>query len=72
MWKEIAGIGAYPEGHGILGELISHPEPLRLAKLSEHPSSLAERAGQLGGRMEWHCPQGGGTTLVWRVPVAPP
>ncbi|QYX75277.1 sensor histidine kinase [Streptomyces akebiae] len=37
--EQIAGIGAYPEGHGILGELISHPEPLRLAKLSEHPSS---------------------------------
>ncbi|MEE1833740.1 GAF domain-containing sensor histidine kinase [Streptomyces sp. SP17KL33] len=38
--EQIAGIGAYPEGHGILGELISHPEPLRLAKLSEHPSSF--------------------------------
>ena len=28
-----------PEGHGILGELIRHPEPLRLAELSEHPAS---------------------------------
>ncbi|MCX5009126.1 GAF domain-containing sensor histidine kinase [Streptomyces sp. NBC_00638] len=37
--KQIARIGPYPEGHGILGELIRHPEPLRLAKLSEHPSS---------------------------------
>ncbi|MCX4238727.1 GAF domain-containing protein [Streptomyces sp. NPDC020707] len=37
--KQIAEIGHYPEGHGILGELISHPEPLRLVKLSEHPSS---------------------------------
>ncbi|WP_406192251.1 GAF domain-containing sensor histidine kinase [Streptomyces sp. NBC_01017] len=36
---QIAGIGHYPEGHGILGELISHPEPLRLAKISEHASS---------------------------------
>ncbi|MCT7357239.1 GAF domain-containing protein, partial [Streptomyces sp. 15-116A] len=35
----IARIGHYPEGHGILGELIRHPEPLRLAKLSEHPAS---------------------------------
>ncbi|MEU1511080.1 GAF domain-containing sensor histidine kinase [Streptomyces sp. NPDC005811] len=37
--EEIARIGPYPEGHGILGELIRNPEPLRLAKLSEHPSS---------------------------------
>ncbi|WP_308440097.1 sensor histidine kinase [Streptomyces griseosporeus] len=35
----IARIGPYPEGHGILGELIRHPEPLRLAKLSQHPAS---------------------------------
>ncbi|MEE1769110.1 GAF domain-containing protein [Streptomyces sp. JV185] len=32
-------IGPLPEGHGILGELIRHPVPLRLAELSEHPSS---------------------------------
>ncbi|MFF8593901.1 GAF domain-containing protein [Streptomyces sp. NPDC015220] len=37
--EEIARIGPFPEGHGILGELIRHPEPLRLAKLSEHPAS---------------------------------
>ncbi|MCX4993116.1 GAF domain-containing sensor histidine kinase [Streptomyces sp. NBC_00568] len=37
--EQIAAIGPYPEGHGILGELIRHPEPLRLAKISEHPSS---------------------------------
>ncbi|MFF8904942.1 sensor histidine kinase [Streptomyces olivaceoviridis] len=37
--KEIAAIGPYPEGHGILGELIRHPEPLRLPKISEHPAS---------------------------------
>ncbi|MGW6921091.1 GAF domain-containing protein [Streptomyces sp. NPDC054950] len=36
---QIAAIGPYPEGHGILGELIRHPEPLRLAKISEHPAS---------------------------------
>ncbi|MFC5671219.1 GAF domain-containing protein [Streptomyces incanus] len=38
--EEIARIGHYPEGHGILGELIRHPQPLRLAKLSEHPASF--------------------------------
>ncbi|MGW0117942.1 GAF domain-containing protein [Streptomyces sp. NPDC003327] len=32
-------IGALPSGHGILGELIRHPEPLRLSELSEHPAS---------------------------------
>jgi signal transduction histidine kinase len=37
--EQIAGIGPFPEGHGILGELIRHPEPLRLGKLSEHASS---------------------------------
>ncbi|WP_081235657.1 sensor histidine kinase [Streptomyces viridosporus] len=37
--EQIAAIGPYPEGHGILGELIRHPEPLRLARLSEHPAS---------------------------------
>ncbi|WP_121750977.1 GAF domain-containing protein [Streptomyces sp. E2N166] len=37
--EEIARIGPFPEGHGILGELIRKPEPLRLAKLSDHPAS---------------------------------
>ncbi|PWI10082.1 histidine kinase [Streptomyces sp. NWU339] len=37
--EAIARIGHFPEGHGILGELIRHPEPLRLAKLSDHPAS---------------------------------
>ncbi|MFJ3641055.1 GAF domain-containing protein [Streptomyces sp. NPDC090108] len=37
--ERIAAIGPYPQGHGILGELIRRPEPLRLAKLSAHPSS---------------------------------
>ncbi|MEU1571268.1 GAF domain-containing sensor histidine kinase [Streptomyces collinus] len=36
---QVVQIGNYPEGHGILGELIRHPEPLRLTKLSEHPAS---------------------------------
>lgn len=32
-------IGARPTGRGILGRLISHPEPLRLAELGSHPDS---------------------------------
>ncbi|MEE4590817.1 GAF domain-containing protein [Streptomyces sp. DSM 41524] len=32
-------IGRLPSGHGLLGELIRHPQPLRLAELSEHPAS---------------------------------
>jgi two-component system, NarL family, sensor histidine kinase DevS len=32
-------IGDLPRGRGILGELIRHPEPLRLADISEHPRS---------------------------------
>ncbi|MER7730016.1 GAF domain-containing protein [Streptomyces erythrochromogenes] len=34
-----ARIGDLPSGHGILGELIRHPEPLRLPELSQHPAS---------------------------------
>ncbi|MFE2734567.1 GAF domain-containing protein [Streptomyces sp. NPDC059349] len=37
--EQRAAIGALPSGHGILGELIRHPEPLRLPELSEHPTS---------------------------------
>ena len=32
-------IGELPRGRGILGELIRHPKPLRLADISEHPRS---------------------------------
>ncbi|MGW7364268.1 GAF domain-containing protein [Streptomyces sp. NPDC054841] len=32
-------IGELPSGHGLLGELIRHPEPLRLPELSEHAAS---------------------------------
>ncbi|MFF3608406.1 GAF domain-containing protein [Streptomyces sp. NPDC002463] len=32
-------IGALPSGHGLLGELIRNPRPLRLSELSEHPAS---------------------------------
>ncbi|MEU4392154.1 GAF domain-containing protein [Kribbella sp. NPDC023855] len=38
--EEIAAIGPYPEGHGILGLLIDHPTPLRLTDLAEHPRSF--------------------------------
>ncbi|MFF3464195.1 GAF domain-containing protein [Streptomyces sp. NPDC002619] len=37
--EAIGEIGPFPEGHGILGELIRHPEPLRLAKIADHPAS---------------------------------
>ncbi|MBS1879219.1 MAG: GAF domain-containing sensor histidine kinase [Actinobacteria bacterium] len=30
-------IGSLPRGRGVLGELIRHPEPLRLAEVEEHP-----------------------------------
>ncbi|MFI9723328.1 GAF domain-containing protein [Streptomyces sp. NPDC052396] len=36
---EIKAIGPYPTGKGILGELIRHPQPLRLRDLAEHSSS---------------------------------
>jgi signal transduction histidine kinase len=36
---QITAIGAYPEGHGLLGELIRHPVPLRVAELGAHPQS---------------------------------
>ncbi|MFF4096206.1 GAF domain-containing protein [Streptomyces sp. NPDC001834] len=39
MDEEREAIGPLPEGHGILGELIRHPRPLRLAELSGHPAS---------------------------------
>jgi len=35
-----AAIGTPPQGHGLLGKLISHPVPLRLTELSTHPASL--------------------------------
>ena len=33
-------LGALPTGRGLLGELIRHPVPLRLADLREHPASV--------------------------------
>ncbi len=36
---ERQSIGALPRGRGVLGELIDHPEALRLTDISEHPRS---------------------------------
>ena len=33
-------IGSLPRGRGVLGELIRHPEPLRLADVGSHPRSF--------------------------------
>ena len=38
-------IGSLPRGHGILGEVIRHPEPLRLARIGDHPRSYGFPAG---------------------------
>ena len=45
-----AGIGAPPRGRGVLGELITNPEPLRLADVARHPHSC----GFPGGHPEMH------------------
>lgn len=37
--EQAQAIGPLPSGHGILGELIRHPEPLRLTEISAHPAS---------------------------------
>ncbi|WP_225850342.1 GAF domain-containing sensor histidine kinase [Streptomyces sp. HPF1205] len=37
--RDVARIGHYPRGEGILGLLIREPVPLRLENLSEHPAS---------------------------------
>ena len=38
--EEIAAIGHWPTGHGILGLLIKEPSAIRLADLSAHPASF--------------------------------
>ncbi|PZR52201.1 histidine kinase [Xylanimonas oleitrophica] len=42
---EVRAIGHYPTGHGILGELIRHPAPLRLSDLARDPRSAGIPAG---------------------------
>lgn len=37
--EQIEAIGPLPSGHGILGELIRHPAPLRLEEIAGHPAS---------------------------------
>ena len=37
---QIAKIHHWPEGRGLLGELITNPEPLRLSDMSAHPRSF--------------------------------
>jgi signal transduction histidine kinase len=37
--EQIAAIGQWPQGRGLLGELTRHPRPLRLHDLAAHPSS---------------------------------
>jgi GAF domain-containing protein len=37
--QALAGID-FPHGRGVLGHLIDHPEPLRIADLTTHPSSV--------------------------------
>jgi two-component system, NarL family, sensor histidine kinase DevS len=43
--EQIAAIHHWPEGRGLLGELISHPEPLRLERIADHPGSYGFPAG---------------------------
>jgi signal transduction histidine kinase len=38
--QQIAGIHHWPEGRGLLGELIRDPRPLRLPDMSQHPQSF--------------------------------
>ncbi len=38
-------IGDLPRGRGVLGELIVHPQPLRLSDVGQHPSSYGFPAG---------------------------
>ena len=37
--RTVARIGEPPKGLGLLGQLIEHPEPLRLRELGEHPAA---------------------------------
>lgn len=37
---EIAAVGELPRGHGILGHIIDHPQPLRLENLGQHSATF--------------------------------
>jgi signal transduction histidine kinase len=41
----VAEIGKPPTGHGVLGELLRQPQPLRLHELAKHPRSVGFPAG---------------------------
>jgi signal transduction histidine kinase len=43
--EQIAAIDHWPESRGLLGELITSPQPLRLANMSAHPRSYGFPAG---------------------------
>lgn len=43
--EQARAIGPLPSGHGLLGELIRHPEPLRLTEICDHPASRGFPAG---------------------------
>jgi two-component system, NarL family, sensor histidine kinase DevS len=43
--EQIAAIHHWPEGRGLLGELITDPRPLRLDEISHHPHSYGFPAG---------------------------
>ncbi|MHB1432463.1 MAG: sensor histidine kinase [Streptosporangiaceae bacterium] len=47
---EIAAVHHWPEGKGLLGQLITDPKPLRIGDISAHPSSF----GFPGGHPEMH------------------
>ena len=38
--RQIAAIHHWPEGRGLLGELITNPRPLRMTDIAEHPHSF--------------------------------
>ncbi|MEV6682894.1 SpoIIE family protein phosphatase [Streptomyces erythrochromogenes] len=43
--EELAASAGFPRGEGLLGHLIRHPEPLRVADIAAHPSSAGFPAG---------------------------
>ncbi|MDR2985705.1 MAG: GAF domain-containing protein [Nocardiopsaceae bacterium] len=43
--EQVAGIDHWPQGKGVLGQLITDPKPLRLADISEHHNSFGFPAG---------------------------
>jgi signal transduction histidine kinase len=42
---DVAALGPLPTGHGLLGQLMRDPRPLRLADIAEHPASIGLPAG---------------------------